>query len=123
LIEVVPQLVMDRGEVLGRLVDAHLDAQVAEVVDVPGAGVTHDLAILRPHEQRALPERLRQRIEPEGGEEPLAGFHHVCPRRLPPGEGTTRAPVFTMSLAPVFRRLRMSVNEKPTSAFAGATTS
>ena len=72
LVEVVPELVVDRREVfLGRL-DAHLDADVVFEVDVPGAGVADDLAVLRPHEQRSLPEGLRQRREPERRVEPLA---------------------------------------------------
>ena len=45
LVEVVPELVMDRREVLGRLLDAHLDAQVVLVVDVPGARVADDVAV------------------------------------------------------------------------------
>ncbi len=48
-----------------------------EVVDVPRAGVADDLAILRAHEERALPERLRQRLEADRGVEALAGLDHV----------------------------------------------
>ena len=77
LIEVVAELVMDGREVFGRRLDAHLDAQVVLEIDVPGAGVADDLAILRPDEERALPERLRQRLEPERGVEALAGADHV----------------------------------------------
>ena len=50
LIEVVTQLVMDGREILACNIDAHFDAQVFYVVDVPGAGVTHHLAIARLHE-------------------------------------------------------------------------
>ena len=64
-------------EVLRVDVDAHLDAQVVDAVDVPGAGVADDFAIARLHEQRPLPERLRQRLEAERREEPLADAHHL----------------------------------------------
>ena len=81
LVEVVAELVVDRREILRRLIDAHLDAQIVDVVDVPGAGVTHDFAVARLDEQRSLPERLRQRIEPERREEALADLHHLGRRR------------------------------------------
>ncbi len=45
LVEVVPELVVDRDEVLGVDLDAHLDAQVVDAVDVPGAGVADDVAV------------------------------------------------------------------------------
>ncbi len=63
LIVVVPELVVDRREVLGVDVDAHLDAQVIDAVHVPGTGVTHHFAVTGLHEHRPFPERLRQRCE------------------------------------------------------------
>src|SRR5205823_12081526 len=77
LIEVVPELVVDRREVVGRLLDAHLDAQVALEVDVPRARVADDVAIARTDEERSLPERVRQRGESERRVEALARSHHV----------------------------------------------
>ena len=65
LIEVVPQLVMDRGEGVGGSGDAHLHAQVVLIVDIPGAGVAHHVAIARFEEQRSFPEGLRQGSEAE----------------------------------------------------------
>ncbi len=59
LVEVVAQLVVDRHEVLGVDLDAHLDAQVVDPVDVPGAGVADDVAVGGLREQRTLPEGLR----------------------------------------------------------------
>ncbi len=63
LVEVVAQLVMDGREILGVDLDAHLDAQIVHRIHVPGAGVTHHVAIARLDEHRALPKRLRQRRE------------------------------------------------------------
>ena len=51
LIEVVPEPVVNRREILGRLLDAHLDAEVVDVIDVPRARMAHDLAILRADEE------------------------------------------------------------------------
>ena len=45
LVVVVAQLVVDGDEVLAVDLDAHLDAQVVVVVDVPGAGVADHLAV------------------------------------------------------------------------------
>ena len=67
---------MDGAEVFSIDVDAHLDPQVVGAVDVPGAGVAHDFAIARLHEQRPLEERLRKRLESERREELLADAHH-----------------------------------------------
>ncbi len=69
---------VDGDEVLGVDLDAHLDAQIVDVVDVPGARVTHDVAVLGLGEQRTLPERLRQRLEAQRREEPLAVAHHLA---------------------------------------------
>ena len=77
LVEVVPQLVVDGGGVLGRRVDAHLDAHVGFEVEIPGAGMADDVAILRPDKQRPFPERLRQGIEAERRVEALADADHV----------------------------------------------
>ena len=92
---VVPELVVDGGEVLlgGRVADAHLDPQVVGEGDVPGAGVADHVAVAGLGDHRPLPERLRERIEPHRGEERLAGLHH--PRRVPllRGEGTAHVEV------------------------------
>ena len=104
LIEVVPELVMDRREVLLGRIDAHLDAQVVGVVDVPRARVADHVAIGRLREERPLPERRRQRREAERRVEALARSS-PCRRR------------------DVLRRFRMSVSEKPGLAVPGATRS
>ncbi len=67
---------MDGGEVLAGDLDAHLDADVVLLVDVPGAGVADHVAVRRLVEQRALPEGLGQRRHAERGEEPLAVADH-----------------------------------------------
>src|SRR5512142_1656059 len=46
-------------------------------VDVPGAGVADHVTVLRFYEQRAFPERLRERRKAQRGEEPLAVLHHL----------------------------------------------
>ena len=51
LIEVVPELVMNGREILGRLIDAHFDAHVRGEIDVPRAGVAHDIAVARPDKE------------------------------------------------------------------------
>ena len=48
---------MDGGEVLRRDLDAHLDAQVVDVVDVPGAGVADDLAVRGLRRTASAPRR------------------------------------------------------------------
>jgi hypothetical protein len=74
----VPELVVDRDQILLVDLDAHLDAEVVVVgLDVPGARVADDLAILGLGEHRALPEGLGQRVEAERGEERLAELHHL----------------------------------------------
>ena len=45
LVEVVAELVVDGGEVVGVDLDADLDAEVVDVVDVPGGGVADDVAV------------------------------------------------------------------------------
>src|SRR5205823_12943842 len=63
LVKVVTQFVVDGEEVFNADLDAHLEAQVVERVDVPGAGVAHYIAVARLEEQRALPESRGQRVE------------------------------------------------------------
>src|SRR5690606_40287192 len=95
LIEVVAELVVDRLEVLGVDLRAHLDPQIVAAVQIPRGRVADDLAVAGLREQRSLPERLGQRVEAERGEERLAGPHHAL-RRIAPlvqdaGEIDTRS--------------------------------
>ena len=53
------------------------DAEVVDIVHVPRAGVTYDLAVLRLHELAAFPKCFRQRLETERGEELLTGPDHL----------------------------------------------
>ena len=76
LVEVVPQLVMDHPEILFRDLNAHLDPQIVLRIDVPGTGMTDDIAVRRLGEKRSLPEGLRQRSEPQGDEKCLAVTRH-----------------------------------------------
>src|SRR5687768_13749515 len=85
---------MDGVEVLGVLLDAHLDAQVFDVIDVPCARMTDHLAVAGLGEHRLLPEALRERIEAERSEETLADADHlqlidVLARLEDPGEVVT----------------------------------
>ena len=45
LVKVVSQFVMDGDEIFAANLDAHLHPQIVFVVDVPCAGVAHDVAI------------------------------------------------------------------------------
>ena len=119
LIEIVSELVVDRREILVGDVDAHLDAQVVHAVDVPRARMAHDLAIARLDEQRPLPEGLRQRLEAERREEPLADAHHLERIGLlaPSGSRSARAPC----APPAARRAgRCSTSPAAQSCRAGA---
>ena len=84
---VVTELVVDGDEILLGGLDAHLDAQIVVERHVPRAGVADDLAIVRLAELRALPERLRQRIEAQRGEEGLAESSPSSWRRTSAPEG------------------------------------
>ena len=77
LIHVVAQLVVDGGEVVGVDLDAHLYAEVVDVIDVPCGGVADDFAIAGLDELGALPEGVGERSEAEGREEALAVVDHV----------------------------------------------
>ena len=77
LVEVVAEFVVNGDEVFAAHLDAHLDAQIVFVVDVPGAGVADDIAVGGLGEQRALPECWRQRREAQRGEEAFAVLHHA----------------------------------------------
>jgi hypothetical protein len=63
LVEVVPELVVDRCKVLGRGLNAHLDTQIVHVVDVPSTGMADYVTIGRLRKQRPLPEGRRQQRE------------------------------------------------------------
>ena len=77
LIVVVAELVIDGEEILAGRLDAHLDAQIIDVVDVPRRGVTHDIAIAGFGEERALEEGGGQGFEAERNVHRLAEPHHV----------------------------------------------
>src|SRR5262249_61191154 len=63
LVKVMPQLVMNGDEIFIADLDAHLDANIILVVDVPCGRMTNNVPISRFIEQRALPKRWWQRIE------------------------------------------------------------
>ena len=77
LVEVVAQLMVDGGEVIGADFDAHFDAEVVGRIEVPRGGVADDFGIAGMHELGALPERFGKRREAEGPEEVFAVVHHV----------------------------------------------
>ena len=72
LVEVVSEFVMDRFEVLVGRLDAHLNTQIFEVIDIPGAGVAHHIPVARLHKHGPFPERRRQRRKSQRREKVLA---------------------------------------------------
>ena len=50
LVEIVAQFVVDGDEVFAADLDAHLQAKIVEVVDVPCAGVADHVTVARLHE-------------------------------------------------------------------------
>ena len=77
LVVAVTEFVVDRREVLGVDVDAHLDPHVLVQVELPGAGVADDLAVPRLDELGTRPERVRQRLHAQRGEEALGHLDHL----------------------------------------------
>ena len=76
LIKVVAQLVVNGREIVSLLLDAHLDAQVFQVINVPGAGVANYVAIAWLGKHRAFPKCLRKRGKAQGHEEAFTVMHH-----------------------------------------------
>ncbi len=76
LVEVVPQLVVHRVEIVGVDAGAHLHPDVLVVVHVPGRGVADDFPVAGPGDHRPLPEGVGQRVHAHRGVEALAGLHH-----------------------------------------------
>ncbi len=56
LVEVVSQFVMDGVEIFRSDVDAHLDPEIINVIDIPRAGVTHHLAVSGLHRTGSVPK-------------------------------------------------------------------
>src|SRR5690606_38938541 len=80
LVEVVAEFVVNGLKVLRVDLRAHLDAQIVDAIDVPRGSMTDDVTVVRLLDQRALPKRLRQRLEAERREERLAGLDHSTRR-------------------------------------------
>ena len=83
LVKVVAKLVVDGREVFARDVNAHLDAQIVDEINVPGAGVADHIAVLGLHEKRTLPETFRQGRKTQGSEEAFAIADHLLGVRVP----------------------------------------
>ena len=77
LVEIVAEFVVDHAEVFFGDLNAHFDAKIVLGIDVPGAGVADHVAISGFGEERALPERFRERSKAEGFEEIFAVFDHA----------------------------------------------
>src|SRR3546814_5918388 len=73
----MPKLMVNGDEIVAVHLGAHLDPEIVLVVQIPGGGVAHHLAVARPGDLRALPERLGQRRKSQRGEKALAGLHHL----------------------------------------------
>src|SRR5262245_57610213 len=67
---------VDHPEVFRGDIDAHLDAQVVVIVDVPRARVTDNLTIARFDEHGTLPKSRGQGGESQGGKKSLAVADH-----------------------------------------------
>jgi hypothetical protein len=52
----MPKFVMDGVEVFRSDVDAHLDSEIVNVIDVPSAGVTHHLSGLLASRTASVPK-------------------------------------------------------------------
>ena len=61
-------------EVVGVDLGAHLDAQVIDIVDVPGRGVAHHFAALGANDLRLGPEAVGERVEAERFDEQLTAI-------------------------------------------------
>ena len=83
LVEVVAQFVVDRGEVVGIDLDAHLHAQVVDASMSQARGMADYFTVARMHELRALPERFRQRRKSQRLEKvlPIADHGPACGER------------------------------------------
>jgi hypothetical protein len=68
---------MDGGKIVAIDLDAHLDPDIVDIIDIPGAGVAYHLAVRRLGEQRALPECLGQGFKAERGEKALSRLDHL----------------------------------------------
>ena len=77
LIIVVAQFMMDHHEVLIVYFNAHLDAQIFLIIDVPRGRMTHHFAIARFRELRPLPKCFRQGRQAKRGIETFACLHHL----------------------------------------------
>src|SRR5947199_9991749 len=78
LIKIMAKLVMNSHKIFGPDLNAHLDADIVFVVDVPGAGMADHITIYGFSEQRPLPESLRQRRKTQRLIKILAVFHHAA---------------------------------------------
>src|SRR5438045_9051584 len=67
--------VVNHDEVLAGRDEAHLEADIILRIEIPRAGVTDHLAVPRLHEERSLPERLRELLQAKRCEEALAVLH------------------------------------------------
>src|SRR5215831_17285886 len=77
LVIVVPQLVMDRDKIFIANLNAHLQANIFLVIDIPGAGVTDHIAVAGFQKQGPLPEGILRRREAERRKEIDAGVDHA----------------------------------------------
>src|SRR5262245_48384737 len=77
LVKIVSQLVMNGTEVFCRDLNAHLDADVVNVVNIPGAGMANHFIVFRPQKHGAFPEGLWKRSESQRNKEAFSILHHL----------------------------------------------
>src|SRR5579872_206604 len=74
---IVSQFVVDGNKVLIAYLNTHLQANVLLVINIPGAGVAHHIAVPWLDEQRTVPEGLRRRIKAQRTEKVYAVADHA----------------------------------------------
>ncbi len=118
-VEVVTELVMDGREIFLRLIDAHLESEVVDRVDVPRARMTDHFTVTGFDEERSFPERRRQWLEAERCEETFADSESFRPALI------FRRPKYRRSAKSFWRlpagrpRRRRSTSPAPTGCRAG----
>src|SRR5664279_1471174 len=77
LVEVMPQFVMNRCEVVGIDFNTHLHTQIVGRINVPCRSVAHYVAITRMYKLGTLPEGFGKWGKSKRGKKVLAIINHV----------------------------------------------
>lgn len=74
------ELVMSRLKVLERDARAHADTEIASIVEIPGCGVTHNIAIGGFLQHGQVPEGVRHTFQPHRAVEVVGHAKHALHR-------------------------------------------